>query len=331
MAGETSLSLEFGPLLTTTMMRTLGSGAVHDNIFTATPSMEWFNTGNRVKRVDGGERMRIPIMTGKNLTFKWYADYETLLVTPQVGQTTAFFTWKQGAASVVISGKELRANRGNLTQIANLLDEKERQTELSIIDALATGIFSDGTGTGSKQITGLEAAIATTTTSGTYASINSATNTAWRNQIQATVGAAATNLIPKLRTCFNDCIQGREGAASKPDFIVTTQAIHEALESILDPRVRYAPNPSGGADAGIETLKFKGVPVIWDDYCTDGNVYLLNSNHIMLFMHTAADIKMTDAGFQQPVDQDALMAQILFQGNIAVNNRRKLGKLTGVS
>ena len=76
---------------------------------------------------------------------------------------------------------------------------------------------------------------------------------------------------------------------------------------------------------------FKGARWIWDDFCTSGNVYILNRNHVMLFVHAAANFAQTDEGFQKPIDQDALSAQILFMGNLATNNRRKLGKLTGVT
>ena len=68
-----------------------------------------------------------------------------------------------------------------------------------------------------------------------------------------------------------------------------------------------------------------------DNFCGSGNMYMLNGSHIMMFVHAKANMAMTDEGFQKPIDQDALVAQILFQGNIAVNNRRKLGKLTGIT
>ena len=47
------------------------------------------------------------------------------------------------------------------------------------MDLLATGIFSDGTGSSSKQITGLQAMVETTPGTTSYASIPTG-NTAWR-------------------------------------------------------------------------------------------------------------------------------------------------------
>lgn len=328
--GESTLSRTYGPLLTMTLDEILSSGAMQDNIYNMAKTLSWFKSGSRIKVLQGGERIRIPVMTGKNNTFKWYSGLDTLSVTPSIGQTTAWYTWKQGAVGIAIDGLTLRSNQGP-AQINDIMQEKIRQAELSLGDGIATGVFSDGTGSGSKQMTGLLAAVDQTPSAGTYASIDPSDNTAWRNRAVASVGAAAANLVSNMRTIYNSCSRGSEGVASTPDFIVTTQTVHEALEALISPRVRYEQNPSGGADAGIDTLKFKGAEVVWDDYCTSGVMYMLNSAHIMMFIHGKANFAMTDEGFQKPIDQDALVAQILFQGNLAVNNRRKLGVLAGIS
>ncbi len=328
--GESSLTRVYGPLLTMTLDEILSSGMIQDNVYDMAKTLSWFRSGNRIKVLQGGERIRIPVMTGTNGTFKWYSGYDNLNITPQIGQTTAWFTYKQAAVGVAIDGLSLRSNMGP-AQINDIMTEKVRQAELSLGDGIATAIFSDGTGSANKQLTGLAAAVDTTPTNTVYGSIDPSENTAWRNRAVASVGNAASNLVSNMRSVYNSCSKGSEGYSSSPDYIVTTQTIHEALEALIAPRVRYEQNPSGGADAGIETLKFKGAEVVFDDYCTAGTMYMLNSAHIMLFVHGKANFAMTDEGFQKPIDQDALVANVLFQGNIAVNNRRKLGVLAGIT
>ena len=330
LAGSETTARIYGPLLSTTLDKILSSGAIQDNVYDATPTLDWFRSGGRVKVVDGGERIRIPILTSKNNTFKWYSDYEILDVTPQAGLTTAFYTWKQGAVSVSISGNELRQNSGT-AKIADLMKEKIRNANNSLADSVATGVFSDGGGSSNKQLTGLVALTDQTPATTEYASINPANNTSWRNKANASVGAAAVNIIPSLRTIMNQCSQGREGAAGKPDFIVTTRTVHETIESLVTPRIRYQPNPSGGADLGVDSVSFKGASIVWDDYCTSGTAYVLSSPHVMLFIHSAANFAMSEEGFQKPIDQDALTTQVLVQLNMATNNRRKLGVLGGIT
>jgi hypothetical protein len=244
--------------------------------------------------------------------------------------TAAFYTWKQGSVSVSVHGRELRSNKGP-ARITGLQQEKIQQASLSLVDILATGIFSDGTASASKQLTGLAALNETTPGTTSYGSIATGL-TAWQNQVQPSVGAAAVNMLPKLRTLWNDCKQGKGGAASSaPDFGVTTQVVHEALEALIFPQVRYQPNPRGGADSGIQSLLFKGTPIEWDDYCTSGELHLLNSQTLCLFIHSDANLAMAEGGFQKPINQDALVTQILAQLNLACNNRRKNGKLTGIT
>ena len=328
--GESTLTRTYGPLLTMTLDDILATGALQDNVYNMAKTLAWFRSGNRIKTLTGGERIRIPLMTGTNGTFKWYTGYDNLSITPQIGQTTAWYTWKQAAVGIAIDGLSLRSNQGP-AQINDIMTEKVRQAELSMGDGVATGIFSDGTGSANKQLTGLQAAVDTTPTSTSYASIDPADNTAWRNRAVATVGNAAANLVSNMRSTYNSCSRGTEGVSSTPDYIVTTQTVHEALEALIAPRVRYEQNPSGGGDAGVEKLMFKGAEVVWDDYCTPGYMYMLNSAHIMMFVHGKANFAMQDEGFQKPIDQDALVTQILFQGNMAVNNRRKLGVLAGIA
>ena len=130
---------------------------------------------------------------------------------------------------------------------------------------------------------------------------------------------------------MNNCSQGSGGVDTSPDAIFTTQAVHEGLEAHLFPMVRYPPNPGGGADAGIETLKFKGAAIHWDAFCSTGELHALNSAHIGMFVHKDANFAMAEGGFQRPTNQDAFVTQILLQANLVTNNRRKGGKIEGLT
>jgi len=319
-------------LLTTTLMKVLSSNVIQDQVYDANPLLDWLRSGDRVKVLDGGERIQIPIMTGKNSTTGSYGGYDLLDTTAQDNLTMAFFNWKQYSGSISINGLEMRSNASSKEKIADLQASKIESASMSLVDTLATDVYTDGAGNGSKNITGLAAMIETTPGNAAYASVPTA-NTYWQNKSTATVGSAAVNLVPKLRTLMNDVKQGKGAAATGADFIITTQAVHEAAEALIESRVRYAPNPSGsGAEMSMNgNPVFKGAEIQWSDFCPTQSVFVLNSNHIMLFVHRDANFSMAEGGFQRPVNQDAYLAQILFQGNLACNNRRKLGKLTGVT
>jgi hypothetical protein len=319
-------SLDWGPVLTTTLMRYIDSGALHDNVFTSTYLLDWLMGKKRLRTLEGGERIRLGVMYAGSGNVKRYSGDEALDTTPSSGMTTAFFNWKQAAGTVTINGLEQRQNAG-ASQVRDLAKERITQTEMSITDVLATDAFSDGTADGSKQMTGLQAMIATDPTTGTYGDINSANNEAWRNQVETSVGSGAVNLLPALRSMFNRCTEG-QGAKSAPDAIVTSQAIQEILESLINPAIRYAPKGSG--EMSVLPM-FRGAEVAWDEHGQSGVLYVLNSNHIFMFVHKDANLTMPSEGFIRPHGTDKLVAQILWQGNLGTNNRRKLGKLTGIT
>jgi hypothetical protein len=60
-------------------------------------------------------------------------------------------------------------------------------------------------------------------------------------------------------------------------------------------------------------------------------MYVLNSKHIFAFVHRDADFAMADGGLQTPVNQDAFIAPILWQGNMGTNLRNALGILAGIT
>lgn len=324
--GDAAPTLVWGPLLSSTTMAYLESGKLRDQVHKNSPLWSWLRSKGRLKRLSGGERIKLPLMYEGSGNFKRYTGLQTLTPTGYDGITNSFYDWKQAATTVVISGRDKRSNQGE-NQIRSLLKDKLFQAEATLGDNLATDAYSDGTANGSLQTTGLLAMVATTVTSGTYADINFANNTVWRNQVATSVGNAAVNLLPNLRTTYNDCteISGVDGA---PDGIFTTQTMAETLEALVVPAIRY----TGGGSSDLSSKPiFRGAEIHWESKCQSGVLYLLNSSHVFAFVHKDADFAMTEAGLQIPVNQDAWIAPILWQGNMATNLRSALGKLTGLT
>lgn len=298
-----------------------------DNIFDNYPFLSYINgklgtamRGSSIKRVEnGGESIVENLLYGTNSTVKSYAGAEGLDTTLQEGMTIARFQWKQYAASIGITGLEKRSNNGEAAMI-NLLSAKTKQAEMSLKDRMSQDAFSDGTGNGSKNLTGLAALVSATATVG---GLSPTTYTWWKSDVTSTAGSFAGTGVDKMRTAFNNVSFGND----KPDGIFTTQAVFEYYEKSLQPQERFASNTV--ADAGFLNLTFKGVPMMFDRDCTSGYMYLLNSNAMAFVTHRDADF--STGAFQTPENADVSTAMILFQGNLTVNNRRKLAVITGIT
>ncbi len=311
--------VNLGQMLSTTLKKYRPT--LTDNIHNSNALFYLLKEKKAIREEDGGERIVEPLMYATNNTAGWYDGYDQLDVTPQEGIDAAEFNWKQASASITISGKQIRQNAGRKEKIIDLLEAKTKQAELSLRQQLTQGLFSDGTGSNNKQLTGLEAMVLD---SGTYGGVNSGTYTWWRSYVDNTSEALS---VADMRTAFNT---GSLGGTDNPDIIVTTQSLFETYEGLLTTDIdMLAPGVKKMGDAGFQTLGFKGVPLVWDEDCPSGTMYFLNTRHMSLVVHKDANFETTD--FEKPEDQDALVAQILFMGNLTCNRRKSHNKLTNKS
>lgn len=295
---------------------------IENNIFNAMPLLFWMKKKKRKTILDGGSKIIVPILYGKNETVKSYSGYEILDVTPQEGITAAEFNWKQVAGSITISREEERKNSGE-SRIVNLLNSKMVQCQMSLQDSLSQMLFGDGTGNGGKDILGLSAIVANTPTSGVLGGIDRATNTWWRNRYTTAPKdtTAFDTLIGKMRTMYNTASKGSD----VPDFIISDQSSFEGYEGQLAQLQRFTDAKT--ASAGFENLKFKNAVCMFDIAApadaAHGNMYFLNSKYLTWTVDKETDFKTTT--FIRPENQDAKTAQILFMGNLVVSNCSRLG------
>jgi hypothetical protein len=286
-----------------------------DNIFTARPLTYWLNDKNRIRYISGGTKIVEPLIYGTNSTVGSYSGYDTVSLTAQTGITAAEYDWKQYAASIAISGIEEAKNNGE-EEIINLLEAKIMQAEESIREGFNQMFYGDGTGNSSKDWNGLGNLVEA---SGTVGGINRATagNEYWRSYEENT---AAVLTLAQMATAYNTVSVGND----HPDVVLTTQALYEKYEALLQPQLRYTDTKT--ADAGFQNLLFKSAPVMYDTHCTAGVVYFLNSKYLTLVGHSDKWFAQTE--FVRPENLDARYALIMCYGNLTVRNAKKQGKLT---
>ena len=305
-------------VLSTTLEKYV-STEVRDNIFDSLAL--FFLLKSKARSVNGGTYLEEPIMGGKSSATGSYSGYDQLSVTAQQGIAKAEFNWKQYYASIVLDGLSEHQNMGD-TAMLDLLEIKANQARMSLKDVMCTDAYGDGTGNGSKALDGLAIAI---DSAGTYGGISRTTSTWWSANETAVSGALT---LARMRTMWNNCSAGgAQGGTEHPDLILTTQAIYEFYEALLQPDQRFQNTKL--ADGGFANLEFKGTGIVWDESCTADTVYFVNSHYLNLKFH--AKRNFSSRPFQTPVNQDAKVSLILWLGNVTGSNGRRQGKLTGVT
>lgn len=302
----------FDALLSTTIANYRNK--LTDNIFTARPLTFWLTSKDRIRMLDGGTKIVEQLIYGTNSTVGSFSGYDTISLTPQDGISAAEYDWKQYAGSIAISGIEEAKNNGEAA-LLNLLEAKIMQAEESMKEGFNQMFFGDGTGNSSKNWLGLKALVDST---GTVGGINGATATWWRSVKDSTAGALT---IAQMTSAYNQASVGND----HPDMILTTRALFEKYESLLQPQLRY--QDVATANAGFQNLLFKQAPVAFDVHCDAGYMYMLNSKYLKLVGHSSKWFAQTD--FVRPENMDARYALLICYGNLTISNRARQAVLTG--
>ena len=310
MAGNSS----FDSLLSTTLANYRDQ--LTDNIFTARPLTNHLMENGRVRMLDGGTKIVEPLIYGQNDTVGSYAGYDSISLTAQEGISAAEFEWRQYAASIAISGIEEAKNNGEAA-IVNLLEAKIMQAEESMRESFNQMFFADGTGNSGKDWNGLGNLVDATTAVGGI-DPTATGNGWWGSYEEGTAGALS---LADMATAYNSVSVGND----HPDMVLTTQALFEKYESLLQPQLRYTDAKT--ADAGFQNLLFKSAPVVYDVHASAGTMFFINSKYLTLVGHSGKWFSQTE--FVRPENLDAQYALIMCYGNLTVRNRAKQGKLTG--
>jgi hypothetical protein len=259
----------------------------------------------------------MPLMYATNSTFQYYSGYDAL--TPVHGEeiiTAAEFAWKQAAIFVPMSGLEQAKNSGDRA-IVNLLKAKIENAERTAAEQFETAFLTlDGTSASGKAWGGLPLLVGDNTSSITsVGGIDSTTAVYWRSPVTP---ASAALTLPLLSNAYNNVNYPGDAC----DFEITTQALWEKYESLLQPNQRFL--DAKMAEAGFTNLIHRGAKVVWSDLMPTTTWYFLNSNHVKLAVLDGNWMKFR--GFVEPYDRDAKYGLITNYGTFVTDERRKLAK-----
>ena len=110
----------------------------------------------------------------------------------------------------------------------------------------------------------------------------------------------------------------------QPDLIVTTQAIYDAYETSLQANKRFA-GDDAIANAGFDSLRFKGATVVVDSHCPAGHMYFLNTNYLDFKVHQDRNFQFED--FRRLESSDNMQSRLFWMGQLTCSNPSMQGVL----
>lgn len=277
--------------------------------------------------VDGGRLIYEELSFQENSNGQWYSGYDTLSTAAVDVLSAAEYAWKQYAVAVTMSGLEEMQNSGQ-NAVLSLLAKRIGVAEATMANAIAEGLYSDGTGSGGKEITGLDAAVPQDPTTGTYGGINRATYTFWRSQLYDPASTPTSSTIQQyMTTLWLSCSRGQKDT---PNLIMAGNTIFSTFMASLQAIQRLTDGKM--AQAGFENVKFMSAPVIFDGgiggNATATDMYFLNTRYLHYRPHARRN--MVPIGKRRlATNQDAFVEILGWMGNLTCSGARYQGRLKG--
>jgi len=291
-----------------------------------------------------GAQMEIPIKWQLNPNSTSFSGADVLSTSAVDNTVKMVFDAKFNSMSTVLPVTDLIIN-DTPQQVANLLERQISSDAFDFALSIATQLYSDGTGNGGKDLTGLAAAVDDGASVTTYGGLSRATY----SSINAVATASSGTLtLAKMYTLWDAVMQDSQA----PTKILTTKAIRSLYEQLLLPLLRY--NDASTMAIGATGLKFREAEIKADSACTTGVMFMLNERTFdfyapkkwpgataISYATAAMDGEpdpnvVSGLGFfvtewRQPTNQQMMIKNIVHGGNLICKNPRYNGKLTGIT
>jgi hypothetical protein len=304
------------------------SRQVADNVLKNNALLAKLNQRGNVKTISGGNVIFEELSFAENANGGFYSGYDLLPVAAQDVISAAEFNIKQYAVPVVMSGLEMLQNSGK-EQFIDLLEARLNVAESTMMNQLAQSIYSDGTGSSGKEVTGLNAAVPSDPTTGTYGGINRATWTFWRSKLYdfsaQTVTPSATTIQAGLNSLWSSLIRG----ADRPDLIVLDNTYWTYYMGSLQAQQRFMSPETG--NLGFPTLKFMDADVVLDGgiggYCPASTGFMLNTKYIKWRPHAQRNMVPLSPNRRYAINQDAEVQILAWAGNLTSSGAQFQGRI----
>lgn len=294
------------------------SASLDDNLTANNGLLNRLKSKGGIDTFPSGRTICEGLIYGSNSSASWFTGYDTFTppTTSDVADA-AEYNIKQLGGFISISRLEEVQNAEPDRRYA-LVKTRYTQLQAQLDNTLSTGLYAVGTGSGGKELGGLQLLVADDpTAAGSPGGINQVTYTWWRNKISAASAVSSSTVKAKFNGLWVQLIRGKD----RPDLIVCDDDFYIAyLESLQQGMQFMSPKE---ADAGFLSLKYMSADVVLDAACPNKRAYFLNTDH--LFIKKSKGNLFKSGEMRQVANADYQVMPWFFDGNMTCSNRSLQG------
>jgi len=304
------------------------SKKIQDNVTKNNGLLTYLKTRGGIREFSGGSQIFEELSFAENSNAGWYSGYDLLPVAAQDVISAAAFDIRQAAVPVIISGLDQLKNSGP-EQMIDLMEGRMKVAESTMANLVAQAIYSDGTGAGGKQLIGLDLAVPTTPTTGTYGGIDRGAWPFWRPQRSNIAAVTPATVQPAMNAMWASLIRGMD----RPDLIVMDSLWWTQYMGSLQPQQRFT-EPSK-ANLGFKVVQFMDADVVLDGgiggFAGARTCFFLNTKFLFFRPHSKRNMVPLSPNKRYSINQDAEVQILAFAGNMTSNGAQFQGRLSATA
>ena len=300
------------------------SKKIQDNVTKNNAFLTYIKDKGNVREFSGGSVIFEELSFAENANAGWYSGYDLLPVAAQDVLSAAQFDIKQAAVPVIISGLDQLKNNGP-EQMIDLMDSRLNVAESTMMNLVAAGAYSDGTGAGGKQIIGLDLAVPVSPATGTYGGIDRAAWPFWRSKSTTIASVTPTTVQPAMNAMWASLVRGMD----RPNLILMDTLWWTQFVNSLQLLQRFTSASKAGL--GFPTVEFMGTDCVMDGgiggFAAARTCYFLNTKYLYYRPHSKRNMVPLSPNRRYSVNQDAEVQILAFAGNITCSGAQFQGRL----
>ena len=306
------------------------SRSIADNVTKNNALLARLNQRGNVKPFAGGSTILQELSFAENGNAGFYSGYDTLPVAAQDVISASEWSIKQLACPVVMSGLEMLQNSGR-EQFIDLLESRINVAESTMANRLAQSIYSDGTGSGGKELVGLNAIAPSNPATGTLGGIDRATWSFWQSKLYdfTTAGVTPPATGAQMQTGLNTLWASLVRGSDRPDLIVLDSNYWGIYTASLQALQRFS-DPATGS-LGFPSLKFMDADVVLDGgiggYCPQNTGFMLNTKYLFLRPHRDRNMVSLSPNKRYAINQDAEVQILAWAGAMTTSGAQFQGRI----
>lgn len=342
--------------------------SVFDQVISSTAlSLRILSNGKTWK----GRQTLVPVKLQNSGQAQSFSGLDTFTAAELSTKQRMAFDLRAARQPVAISGLEIVANDYPETQVIDMVKEALDETQTELIDFISGILYGYGTGNSSKDFNGIGLVADDGTNVSTIGGLSKSTYPVLQGTYTNSGGTLSLSLMATLYSAISSGTN-----LSTPTMAPTTETVFDLYEQLLTPTLRNSysetgmykltasPTQAGGmsrtgntAETGFTAISYRGIPLVRDEKCTSGVLFMLNENTMewhgakataateytpvpfspttLVGVYGEAPLKEISgfnwSTFRAPTSQFGVVADILMIGNLVFKRPNRNGQLYGIT